>query len=154
MNNEFNPYSAPETPVIDAADNRPREVAGKWLRFGTLVIDYVCFYVSAALLGLIVGMLFGPAGVEAMRKIPGMVLGSLMLLTFYCFFEGIWARTPGKLVFGTAVVNRQGEKPGFSQIVGRTLCRFIPFEAFSFLGEGDGWHDSIPKTQVVRVRGR
>lgn len=154
MNNEFNPYSAPESAVIDAADNRPREVAGKWLRFGTFVIDYICFVVFGALLGLIVGLLFGPAGMQAMRKIPNMVLGSLMLLTFYCFFEGIWARTPGKLAFGTAVVNLQGEKPSFPQIIGRTLCRFIPFEAFSFLGDGDGWHDSIPKTQVVRVRGR
>jgi len=154
VNNEFNPYSAPEATVVDAADHRPREVAGKWLRFGTLVIDYICFYISAALLGLVVGMLFGPAGVVAMRKMPSIVLGSLMLLSFYCFFEGIWARTPGKLVFGTAVVNLQGEKPRFSQIVGRTFCRFIPFEAFSFLGDGDGWHDSIPKTQVVRVRGR
>lgn len=154
MNNEFNPYAAPETAVVDAADHRRKEVAGKWLRLGTLIIDYICFYVSAALFGLLVVMLFGSAGIAAMQKIPDIVLGLLMLLAFYCFFEGIWGRTPGKLVFGTAVVNLQGEKPSFPQIVGRTLCRFIPFEAFSFLGDGIGWHDSIPKTQVVRVRGR
>jgi uncharacterized RDD family membrane protein YckC len=154
VDNEFNPYSAPAAAVIDAADHRQREVAGKWLRFGTLVIDYICFYACGALLGLTVGMLFGRAGIAAMQKIPGMALGALLVLAFYCFFEGLWGRTPGKLVFGTAVVNRQGEKPKFSQIIGRTLCRFIPFEAFSFLGDGEGWHDAIPKTQVVRVRGR
>jgi hypothetical protein len=51
------------------------------------------------------------------------------------------------------VVGELDERPAFSQVVGRTLCRFIPFEVFSFFGEA-GWHDSIPKTQVVAVRGR
>ncbi|MEP7184358.1 MAG: RDD family protein [Rhodanobacter sp.] len=73
------------------------------------------------------------------------------MLAYYFFFEGIWARTPGKLVLGTRVVSQHGDKPAFGQVVGRTLCRFIPFDALSFFGE-EGWHDSIPKTQVVLVR--
>jgi uncharacterized RDD family membrane protein YckC len=104
-----------------------------------------------ALFGALVGFLFGEAGVAALRKVPNFVLGLTLMLAYYCFFEGIWARTPGKLVLGTVVVGQQGDKPGFGQVVGRTLCRFIPFEAFSFFGE-EGWHDSIPKTQVVLVR--
>jgi uncharacterized RDD family membrane protein YckC len=59
----------------------------------------------------------------------------------------------GKLLSGTVVVNEAGGKPTIGQVFARTLCRFIPFEAFSFLGKR-GWHDSIPKTHVVLARMR
>ena len=50
------------------------------------------------------------------------------------------------------VVLEDGTKPTTSDIVIRSLCRFIPFEAFSFLGdEGRGWHDSLSDTYVVDV---
>jgi hypothetical protein len=41
----------------------------------------------------------------------------------------------------------------FSQILGRTFSRFVPFEPFSFLGSGHGWHDRWSDTRVVRTRG-
>ena len=47
--------------------------------------------------------------------------------------------------------DENGTKPRFGQVIGRTLCRFVPFEAFSFFGER-GWHDKIPKTRVVMAR--
>lgn len=50
------------------------------------------------------------------------------------------------------VVREDGGKPSLGQVLGRTACRLIPFEAFSFLGSsGVGMHDSIPDTRVVRV---
>ncbi|GGY18966.1 hypothetical protein GCM10008098_08900 [Rhodanobacter panaciterrae] len=152
MTAKFNPYSVPDSALTETVVNQRREVAGKWRRFGTWLIDYICFLLLSMLFGVVVGLLFGSAGLEALKKIPNIVLGLILLLGYYCFFEGIWARTPGKLVLGTIVVSQGGDKPSFGQIVGRTLCRFIPFEAFSFFGEeGEGWHDSIPKTQVVLV---
>jgi uncharacterized RDD family membrane protein YckC len=151
MNTEFNPYSAPESAVADI-DHRPRSLASKGQRFGTLIIDYICYLALSALSGIVIALLFGQAGIQAVKHVPNFVVGTVMLLAFYCFFEGIWARTPGKFLLGTAVVTVKGEKPSFPQVIGRTFCRFIPFEAFSFLGDGEGWHDSISKTQVVRVR--
>ncbi len=150
MTTNFNPYSVPDSALTETVVNQRREVASKWRRFGTWLIDYVCFLLLSVLFGALVGLLFGPAGLDALKKIPNFLLGLILLVTYYCFFEGIWARTPGKLVLGTVVVSQRGDKPSFGQIVGRTLCRFIPFEAFSFFGE-EGWHDSIPKTQVVLV---
>jgi uncharacterized RDD family membrane protein YckC len=151
MNTEFNPYSAPESAVADI-DHRPRSLASKGQRFGTLVIDYLCFFVVSFLFDIVIIVLFGPKGMQALKGVPNFLIGMLMMLAFYCFFEGVWARTPGKFMLGTAVVTAKGEKPGFSQVIGRTLCRFIPFDAFSFLWGEAGWHDSISKTQVVRVR--
>ena len=49
------------------------------------------------------------------------------------------------------VVNVHGAKPSVNAIIKRTLCRFIPFEPFTFLGlNSRGWHDSFSKTYVVK----
>ena len=59
----------------------------------------------------------------------------------------------GKFVTGTMVLMEDGSKPTFKDIFIRSLCRLIPFEAFSFLGaEGRGWHDSMSDTYVVDVK--
>ncbi|QDS95071.1 hypothetical protein FF011L_38550 [Roseimaritima multifibrata] len=50
-------------------------------------------------------------------------------------------------------VNEEGGKASFGQVAGRTICRLIPFEIFSFFGTPcRGWHDKIPKTFVVKAR--
>jgi uncharacterized RDD family membrane protein YckC len=60
------------------------------------------------------------------------------------------------LIFGTMVVSEKGGAASFGQILGRTFSRFIPFEPFSLLFSKDscGWHDTLPKTRVVRVTSR
>jgi uncharacterized RDD family membrane protein YckC len=69
---------------------------------------------------------------------------------FYFLFEWKFARTPGKWITRTIVVNEFGEKPDGGTIAIRTLCRLIPFEAFSCFSEsGQGWHDKFSKTYVI-----
>ena len=54
------------------------------------------------------------------------------------------------MITKTRVVTEDGQKPTAMNILGRTACRFIPFDAFSFLGsKAVGWHDSISKTHVI-----
>lgn len=49
-------------------------------------------------------------------------------------------------------MNIDGSNISFAQALGRTFCRFIPFEVFSFLDSRPrGWHDSIPKTKVINL---
>jgi uncharacterized RDD family membrane protein YckC len=151
MTQDINPYAPPASDVSRSAADRPIVPAGKGRRFGTFVVDYACFMAFSFCIGLSVVFLFGDEGLATLEKIPDLVLGVLIIALYYIFFEGLWARTPGKLVFGTVVVNERGGKPSIAQVVGRTFCRLIPFEAFSCLGER-GWHDSIPKTIVVLAR--
>lgn len=74
-----------------------------------------------------------------------------LLLLYYILMEGIFNTTAGKCATGTTIVNASGERPGFGQIVGRTFCRFIPFEPLSFFAAGArGWHDSMSNTYVVQ----
>ena len=69
---------------------------------------------------------------------------------YWIIFEHFFGQTPAKFITQTKVVTTDGRKPKFWTIVGRTLCRFIPFEPFSFLGSKPvGWHDSITNTRVV-----
>ena len=81
------------------------------------------------------------------------MLGIPIALAYYLVSEATTARTLGKLVTGTKVVNEHGGKPTFGQYLGRTFARFIPFEAFSFFGTPTrGWHDSLPRTYVIKAR--
>jgi len=151
MESDANPYQPPTTDVAAPAEPAVMELAGKGRRFTTCVIDYLGFYVFAALVGIVVGLAFGQEGLNTLKKVPDALLGLSIFFIYYLFFEGIWARTPGKWLLGTVVVNESGLRPSFGQVLGRTACRFIPFEPFSFFGTL-GWHDSIPKTRVVRTR--
>ena len=73
-----------------------------------------------------------------------------IILFYYNVFEIFTARTVGKFITQTIVVDENGEKPHHETILVRTLCRLIPFEILSFLGmPARGWHDSISKTYVV-----
>jgi uncharacterized RDD family membrane protein YckC len=152
MNQEINPYRPPSSDVAVADQlHHDDEPASKGRRFGTFAVDYACYLVFAFIVGALIGLVFGQAGVAAIRKMPDFVFGVTLFFGYYVLFEGIWARTPGKWAFGTVVVNESGTRPSFGQVLGRTACRFIPFEAFSFFGSG-GWHDTLSKTRVMRCR--
>ena len=86
------------------------------------------------------------------RGLGGLDVGFIVLF-YFVFFESLIGRTPGKLLTGTRVVDEQGQKPSFGQILGRSLARMLPFEPLSFFGaENRGWHDSLSKTYVVKSR--
>jgi uncharacterized RDD family membrane protein YckC len=76
-----------------------------------------------------------------------------LVLIYYNFFEILFARTIGKFITQTVVVDEHGEKPHHDSILIRSLCRFIPFNPLSVLfSSGRGWHDSLSKTYVVDKR--
>jgi uncharacterized RDD family membrane protein YckC len=86
-----------------------------------------------------------------------------LIVLYYPVLEGLWGRTPGKLIAGTAVVDAAGRPPGIWKSVLRTLARLFEVNPL-FLGGipagivmlnsetrrrvGDMW----AKTYVVRVR--
>ena len=158
-----NPYKARAAEVIESDQqlfSYARDLTGqlesapKWNRFLGYLIDYsVGIFGSALVFGIVVALLFGEAGIAKLEGIPDFLFGVVFILLYYIPQEVIFGRTIGKLIMGTRVVNENGLKASFGQIVGRSFCRIIPFEAFSFLGEtGRGWHDTIPKTFVVKCR--
>mgnify|MGYP000663414543 CR=1 FL=1 len=72
---------------------------------------------------------------------------------YYILLETTNGRTLGKLITGTKVVHEDGGPASFTQVLGRSFSRLVPFDAFSFLGsEAVGWHDKWSKTRVIKVR--
>jgi uncharacterized RDD family membrane protein YckC len=150
MTQDMNPYRPPQSAVLHAEDSGAQfEIAGKWRRFGTLAVDMIVRMLTWT---LPTTLLFAPpADPDIAWALSRMGISMAWIVAYYLVFEGLWGRTPGKWVCGTRVVDEDGRKPAFGTVVKRTLCRFIPFEPFSFLGER-GWHDSISKTRVIRAR--
>ena len=152
MTQDLNPYRPPSADVelaTEASDARP--LAGKGRRFATLLLDYVGYYIFSGIAGVLLGLLFGSRGLFLLQGGWAYLFGFVIVSIYYLFFEGLWQRTPAKMILGTKVTDANGRPPTFVAIVKRMLARFVPFEAFTFFGER-GFHDSASRTQVVRTR--
>lgn len=152
-----NPYVPPG--VVESSDEAaPFKAsypeAGKGTRFANLLLDYVgCILLTGVVMAPI--EVISPGYLEAqLNPVVEQFFSWIVMLVYYIGFEATLGRTLGKFLTGTAVLTVQGTKPSFGQIVGRTFSRFVPFEPFSFLGSGDGWHDKWSGTRVVKTRGQ
>ena len=156
MSDPANPYQSPTVQADSAEEIRGDQTlvpAGKGLRFANFIIDYIAQSGLVFVIGIVIVLLWDEQGADFIESVPDVVFGIAILLIYYLSLEGTTSRTFGKLVTGTKVVSEHYGKPTFGQVVGRTFARLIPFEAFSFLCEsGRGWHDSLPKTYVVKSR--
>ncbi len=122
-------------------------------RFANRLIDYIFIMIFGAVLGVI-WALASPETVYVLEeggRLMDYALGVFIGMVYYTLFEMITGRTLGKLITGTKVVDLEGKTPDASRILVRSLCRYIPFDAFSFLGDGPGWHDTLSKTRVVKA---
>ncbi len=131
-------------------------------RFLNLILDLVFIHIFAFcfwfLSGFIITLLFGVSGelfvlnlANSIEDMSDFLYNFILMTIFYLTCELIWSKTPAKFITKTRVITENGEKPEFGTILKRTLLRFIPFEAFSFLTSGRpiGWHDAWSKTIVV-----
>jgi uncharacterized RDD family membrane protein YckC/type II secretory pathway pseudopilin PulG len=132
------PVAANAVPVPE-----PKHAAIIGKRFWENVIDIILLYILALVVDLVI--------IKSTTSLSAFLLGWAAWLVYFTFFEAIWQRTPGKWMMKTKVVKLDGTKPGFWRIVGRSLCRYIPFDALSYLfGRYPyGWHDRISKTMIV-----
>ncbi|WP_437859494.1 RDD family protein [Sorangium sp. So ce363] len=152
----YNPYEAPKADAPAALQPEARSrlrLASGGRRFVNLIVDYAGMLLFTFIVGGIFGLI---AGTEALEQINDTLLSLVMMFAYYVSMEAIFGATLGKLVTGTRVVMEDGSRAGVGRIAIRTLCRFIPFEAFTFLKRGDapvGLHDGLSKTRVILVRG-
>ncbi len=91
------------------------------------------------------------AWVESTPLLERLFFWIVMLFLYYFLSEAYFARTFAKYFTKTIVVTKEGLKPSYKIILLRTLCRFIPVEALTFLGSNvRGLHDLFSDTYVVR----
>ena len=75
---------------------------------------------------------------------------SLQFVLYYFLIEGCFKTTVGKAITNSSIVNSEGQFISIGNAFVRTLCRYIPFEPFSFLIGKRGWHDTVSDTYVVK----
>lgn len=124
-------------------------------RFANHLIDFVIYYVVVFL--FVFGVLFATRDEDLAREAENNVgmqylVGAIIFLLYYSITEFAFkGRTIGKLITGTRAIKVTGEPLTFGDAFMRSLCRLVPFEPFSFLGEGaSGWHDKWTKTVVIK----
>jgi uncharacterized RDD family membrane protein YckC len=146
--------SVPQSPRPFAAETGVRLAHYLLDSIGVTIIFYGFMFLAMLVMGLFSDELDGPSNFETVVGTLLMLFGLGSFPAYFIVFEYFWGKTPAKFLTKTVVVTEGGKRPSFWNIVGRTLCRFIPFEPFSFLFSGgsqaQGWHDSISKTLVVR----
>jgi len=132
--------------------------ASKGNRFVNFIIDTIAYYILIFILSVAFGILAaigitGPLSMLAEEGIAVYVFSFGVFFIYFMIFEVFLQRSLGKYITKTKVVMEDGSKPKASDIIIRSLCRLIPFEVFSFLGEdGRGWHDSMSDTYVVDIK--
>ena len=133
-------------------------LASKGIRFLNFIIDYIVFIIVSFVIGAAIGFFSEITGNYALYDF--IVYNDSLLFEYaytiviwtiyYTTMETLTGKSIGKFITKSQAVMADGSKLTFEKALVRSLCRFIPFEQFSFLGEGGkGWHDSITKTFVV-----
>jgi uncharacterized RDD family membrane protein YckC len=72
-----------------------------------------------------------------------------VLFFYYFICELLFARTLGKLVSFTKVVNKQGKRPNLLQVLIRSAARLTIIDCFFFPLWEKTLHDYLSKTEVV-----
>ncbi|MDR6966777.1 putative RDD family membrane protein YckC [Flavobacterium arsenatis] len=135
-------------------------IATGWQRFGNYMVDMIFIYIIIILLFIFIGLISSffdsnefMVWLDNMGDLEFYLIFSLLVLIYFIFFETFTSRSLAKYITGTIVVYEDGSKPNLGTITKRTLSRFIPFDALTFLGGARGWHDSISDTYVVSKKG-
>ena len=133
-------------------------MASKDKRFANYLLDIIFLYIFGFVFGVILGIVLAIVSPESLtifeedNKLFEYILGFIAGMIYYSSLESLTGRTLAKFITKTKVITKKGEKPNFGTILIRSLCRFVPFEALSFLGaECTGWHDRWSKTIVVNA---
>lgn len=128
--------------------NGKYELANHSQRIFNFIIDYCSSFVLTLGFLLYLAISLRLSFFKNDSSIYTVVLG---IILYYFAFEYFFQSSIGKYFTGTKVCDADGKKLGVGKIVLRTLLRFIPFEAFSFLFMERGWHDSISETYVYKI---
>lgn len=141
-----------EHPILDKdqwgeGSDFERHLTPKWKRFVHFVIDFYMIYLILfwKLPGSRLEALLAPVD----KSWVNIVLPYFAVLVLYLLLEYSTGRTLGKFITGSKVISTLDEKLSFGQVALRTICRLLPFEPFSFLFAGSGWHDNWSNTAVV-----
>ena len=132
------------------------------VRFANLLIDTLFYYGIMLLIGVALAVIYESTGDDIqtsflIREDIGAIslqylLGFISYLGVFTILEGsAKGKTLGKLITGSRALKIDGGNLTWKNAFMRSLCRIVPFEAFSAFG-GHPWHDRWTDTIVVKER--
>lgn len=156
--------AAAATAHATAADvERQLLYAGFWRRLGALLIDSVILVVfDFTLIGILAASSASTSVQEAVllsRRLAGndLLLYGIGWLYYSIFESSSRQATPGKLVFGIAVTDTEGNRISFGRATGRYLAKnlsaislLIGYLMAGFTKRKQALHDLIAGTLVIR----
>lgn len=131
--------------------------ASRGQRFVNMLIDRVFFYVlwrwvfAIPLARLIVAL-----NIDLENSVERFIFFYITAIVIDIFFYSLLetatgGRTIGKFVTRTRAVYEDGTRLDFRRALLRTICRIVPFDAFSALGDPSyPWHDRWSHTYVIQ----
>ena len=133
-------------------------LASRGQRFLNCILDLLIVHIIFASIGttiIIIGDVTNnyewSNWAESTTTLQKLLFWSLMMFLYYFLTETYFSRTFAKYFTKTIVVTKDGSRPNKRMISVRTLSRFIPLEALTFLsGDLRGLHDLFSDTYVVR----
>jgi uncharacterized RDD family membrane protein YckC len=136
--------------------------ADKGVRFANYLIDIAFTFMVVLSVSFVIGVIIALTSTSVANEISDEIdnnnslldnlLGMLLLVSVMFFSEFITkGRSLGKYITGTIVVKTDATPLTLKDYFIRNICRAIPFDAISFLGN-NGWHDSISDTRVVNKK--
>ncbi|MDR6160092.1 MULTISPECIES: RDD family protein [Chryseobacterium] len=137
--------------------------ANSWIRFGNLFIDRIVILALFMAFGFFATLMYEVFGIAffydiaislgSVNKLMDIIITSTTYFLYALLMEYFTkGRTIGKYITGTRAISTDGTEPTFYDYFIRNISRLVPFDAFSFLGGGNGWHDSWSDTRVVNVK--
>lgn len=138
--------------VVDIFDEEdPILPVSASIRFVNFIIDRIIVIALGFLfLILIEDTEIGYSIINSDSIIVDYIFGAILSLIYYSIIEAATGKSIGKMITKTVVVKEDGTKPEIGDYLTRSFVRIIPFEPFSFLGDGVGWHDTFTNTRVVK----
>ncbi len=141
--------------------DRTYQPASNGKRFANYILDMIGYYTLALIFGLVLGGIlvatnpessfFDDSDPSVSASLWESLLGIVLILVYYTGFEYLFkGKTLGKFITKTRAVTEDNQKMSLKTTFIRTLCRLVPFEAFSFFRDKPGgWHDDWSKTIVI-----
>lgn len=144
---------------FSATSEKKYTLASKEKRFANYIIDTIGYYLFAIVIGLVYALFSVETGNEYFLEdeyidsnpIVDWLFGLALIVVYYTLMEYLLkGKSLGKYITKTRAVTQYNERMDMPTVLKRTLCRLIPFEAFSYLGDSLlGWHDTISDTKVI-----
>lgn len=137
---------APQQTDPAPTQNQAPMTVTRGTRFTHYLLDLVIIIIGS----FILEVMFSFIDIEV-NEDNQMFFSLFIVFAYYIISELIWQKSPAKFITNTKVAMKDGSKPDFAHILGRTASRLIPFEQLSFLFKTNpiGWHDKFSGTMVV-----